>query len=153
MAIKYKVSLSDLERSELTNIIRKNNSTGLKTKRAFILLACDAQKLSNREIATTYGVSVRSVEKLRKRFVEEGFSVALSGKQWGGYKPKVFDGRVEAHLIALRCSEPPAGYNKWTLRLLADRMVSLEYVPAISHTSVGDILKKTNLSLGKSRVG
>jgi transposase len=153
MAIKYKVSLSDLERSELHNIIRKNKSTGLKTKRAFILLACEEQKLSNREIATTYKVTVRSVEKLRKRLVEEGFSVALSGKQWGGYKPKTFDGRIEAHLVALRCSEPPTGYNKWTLRLLADKMVSLEYVPAISHTSVGNILKKTNLSLGKSRVG
>lgn len=151
--MKYKITLSDLERAELKNIIKKHKSTGLKTKRAFILLACDEQKLSNSEIATSYGVSVRSIEKLRKRFVEEGFSVALWGKQWGGYKPKIFDGRVEAHLIALRCSDPPAGYNKWTLRLLADSMVSLEYVPAISHTSVGGILKKTNLSLGKSRVG
>lgn len=153
MAVKYKITLSDLERSELKNIIKKNKSTGLKTKRSFILLACDERKLSNAEIATTYGVTVRSVEKLRKRFVEEGFTVALSGKQWGGYKPKIFDGRIEAHLVALRCSDPPAGYNKWTLRLLADSMVSLEYVPAISHTSVGNILKKTNLSLGKSKAG
>ena len=83
------------------------------------------------------------MEKLRKRFVEEGFVLALSGRQLGGYKNKIFDGRVEAHLIALRCSNPPDGYNKWTLRLLADQMVSLEYVPSISHTSVGDILKKT----------
>lgn len=149
MAIKYKVTLSDSERSELTSIIKKHKSEGLKTKRAYILLACDAQILSNCEIASSYHVTIRSVEKLRKRFVEEGFSLALSGKQWGGYKPKTFDGRAEAHLIALRCSAPPAGYNKWTLRLLADKMVSLEYVPAICHSTVGKILKKMNLSLGK----
>lgn len=149
MAIKYKITLSDSERLELTNIIKKNKSNALRTKRAFILLACEDESLSNSAIASTYHVSVRSVEKLRKRFVEEGFTLALSGKQWGGNKPIVFDGRVEAHLVALRCSAVPAGHNKWTLRLLADKMVSLEYVPSIAYSTVGKILKKTNLSLGK----
>lgn len=153
MAVKYKITLSDEERCELIKIVQNNKSTSLKTKRAFILLASEETSLSNSAIASRYHVSVRSVEKLRKRFVEQGFRVALSGKKWGGHKQKTFDGRVEAHLVALRCSDPPEGYNKWTLRLLADKMVSLEYVPSICHTTVGKMLKKTKLNLGKSRVG
>ena len=85
--------------------------------------------------------------------VEEGFTTALEGKKWGGHKQKTFDGRTEAHVLALRCSTPPSGYTKWSLRLLADQMVALSYVEAISHTAVGNLLKKTKSSPGKLKVG
>ena len=85
---------------------------------------------------------MRTIERLRQRFVEEGLEAALNGKQREVFKPKVFDGEVEAKLIALRCSDAPDGYNKWTLRLLADKMVELAYVPQMSYESVRQILKK-----------
>jgi len=88
-------------------------------------------------------VSIR-VERLRERFVEEGLEVALNGKKREPKREKVFDGEVEAHLIALRCSEPPAGRAQWSLRLLRDKMIELDYVETISHESVRQLLKKTN---------
>jgi len=153
---KYTVTLIDSERVILGSIIKNNKSDSLRTKRAYVLLACDSNSSpsqSTEEIATCYHVSNRFVEKLRKRFVEESFELALNGKQWGGHKEKIFDGTVEAHLIALRCSSPPTGYVKWTLRLLASKMVELSYVEGISHTRIDTILKKTKQSLGKLNRG
>lgn len=144
MAIKYKISLSESERSTLQDIIKKHKSTALQTKRAYVLLASEDDNVSNKSIASAYHVGLRFVEKLRKRFVEEGFETALQGKKWGGHKQPIFDGNVEAHLIALRCANPPSGHTSWSLRLLADEMIRLEYVPSISHTTVGEILKKRN---------
>lgn len=152
-SIKYKITLTDSERETLATLIGKNSSKSNKVKRAYVLLASEDCNLTNQVIASRYHVSVRFVEKLRKRFVEEGFELALSGKQVGGYCVSKFDGRVEAHLISLRCSDPPAGYNKWTLRLLADKMVELSYVASMSKDSVRTLLKKINLSLGKSNNG
>jgi transposase len=100
-------------------------------------------------IAKAYDVQVRTVERLRQRFVEEGYEIALQGKKGQVEKGKVFDSRVETKLIALRCSDVPAGSNKWTLRLLSDKMVELEYVESISHESVRQLLKKHQLNLGK----
>lgn len=117
VSIKYHITLSESERVILEDVINKNKSTSSKVKRAYVLLASEERDLTNQVIASRYHVSVRFVEKLRKRFVEEGFELALSGKQVGGYRISKFDGRVEAHLISLRCSDPPSGYNKWTLRL------------------------------------
>lgn len=153
VCIKYKITLTESERSTLEAVIIKNSSKSDRVKRAYVLLASEDTELTNQVIASRYHVSVRFVEKLRKRFVEEGFELALSGKQMGGYRVSKFDGRVEAHLISLRCSEPPSGYNKWTLRLLADKMVELSYVDSMSKDSVHTLLKKTNLSLGKSNNG
>jgi transposase len=170
MSVKYKITLTDSERVTLRSVISKSDSKSKKkgkdslqtspviktpprVKNAYILLASEDVSLSNATIASRYCVSVRCVEKLRKRFVEEGFEVALSGKQVGGYRTSKYDGRVEAHLVSLRCSDAPAGYNKWTLRLLADKMVELNYVDAISKDSVDKLLKKTNLSLGRSNNG
>ena len=136
---KYPVTLIDEERVTLENIIKNNKSNSLRTKRAYILLACDSHSgkhQSTADIATRYYVSNRFVEKLRKRFVEESFELALNGKQWGGYKEKTF-----------------AGYAKWTLRLLASPMVELSYVESISHTSIDTILKKTKQSLGRLNLG
>jgi hypothetical protein len=85
--------------------------------------------------------------------VEEGYQVAIQGKKGGIVRRKIFDSRTEGKLIALRCSEAPAGSNKWSLRLLADKMVELEYVESISYESVRQILKKHQLNLGRSRGG
>ena len=147
------VTLAEEEQALLQQIIKKNKSTALRTKRAFILLACADISQTNHQIAAAYRTSVRAIERLRKRLVEEGFTTALEGKKWGGHTQKTVDGRTEAHVLALRCSAPPSGYTKWSLRLLADQMVALSYVEAISHAAVGLLLKKPKSSRGKLNVG
>ena len=147
MAKKYRVTLTDAERQELHELIHKRSEKSIQVKRAYILLAADEQGEKNwpdEQIGFTYQVGHCLVERLRQRFVEEGLAVALQGKKREVFKEKIFDGAVEARLIALRCSEPPEGASRWTLQLLADRMVELTYVPAMSHESVRHILKKTS---------
>ena len=95
------------------------------------------------QIGETYHVGLRTVERLRQRLVEEGVEKALEGKKREVFKEPVLDGKVEAHLIALRCSDPPLGSAKWSLRLLSEQMVKLEYAEHISHESVRQLLKKT----------
>ena len=90
-----------------------------------------------------------TIERVRQRFVEQGLEAALGRKQQQRRKAPCLDGEQEAHLLAITCSEPPEGYGRWNLRLLADKMVELEYVEAISHVTVGKMLKKTNFSLGE----
>lgn len=100
--------------------------------------------MPDEDIRTRYKVSQRTIERTRQRFVEDGFEIALNGKQRTVFKEKLFDGRVEAHLIALRCSDPPAGHQQWTLRLLAEQMVVLAHTGQMSHESVRQLLKKTS---------
>ncbi len=107
------------------------------------------KKWTDAQIAQQYEVSTRTIERLRERYVLEGLDVALNGKPRLNLHKKIFDGEVEANLIALRCSEPELGRSDWTLRLLADKMVELNYVESISHETVRQILKKTKLSLGE----
>ncbi len=147
MAKKYRVTLTDAERQELDERINKRSEKSLQVKRAYILLAADEHGDKNwpdEQICFTYHVGQCMVERLRQRFVEDGLSVALQGKKREVFTEKIFDGAVEAHLIALRCSDPPKGASRWTLHLLADKMVELAYVPAMSHESVRQILKKTS---------
>lgn len=147
MVKKYHVTLTDEERNELVEIIRKRSEKSLSVRRSYILLAADLNGdkcWTDACISNAYGVGIMTVERTRKRFVEDGFDIAVRGKKREIFKEKVLDGNTEAHLIALRCGEPPSGYAKWTLRLLADRMVELEYAEHISHESVRQILKKTN---------
>lgn len=146
MAKKYQVTLTDSEREQLQTLIKKRNPKAIKVKRAYMLLAADElgeKRWADEQIGSTYGVARRSIERLRQRWVEDGMDVALNGKKREVFKEKLFDGKVEAHLIALRCSAPPVGRVRWTLHLLADRLVELEAVPAISYESVRQILKKT----------
>jgi len=146
MAKKYRVTLTDEERQQLESVIQKRNAKSIQAKRAYILLAADEQGEKNwtdQQIGETYQVGRCTIERLRQRCVEEGLEIALKGKQREVFKEKVFDGVVEARLIALRCSDPPVGRARWTLHLLADQMVELEYVDAMSHESVRQILKKT----------
>jgi len=156
MGKKYKVSLTSSEQEALTKVISKRSSNSPQVKRSYILLAADengSKQWKDEHIHQVYGVSIKMIERLRKRFVEDGLNMALNGKKREVYKEKILDGEVEAKLIALRCSQAPEGYNKWTLRLLADQMVSLEYVSGISHESVRQILKKRNKALDSEELG
>lgn len=157
MAKKYCVTLTDDEREHLEDLTRRRSKNALPVKRAFMLLKADqsprAPAWTDQRIAESYNASVRTVERLRKRFIEEGFEVALYGKKREPTKEKLFDGQVEAHLVALRCSEPPEGFARWSLRLLADKMVELDYIESISHENVRQLLKKTNSNPGGSSRG
>lgn len=144
---KHKITLTDKEREESGYIIVHRSSKSAAVRRSYLLLAADEygdKHWTDEQISTAYRVSVSSVERLRYRFVEEGFTIALHGKKREPVKEKVLDGRAEAKLIALRCSDPPAGFQQWSLRLLANQMVVLEYVEHISHESVRQLLKKTS---------
>ena len=145
MAI-YKVTLTQEERGILIEIINKGRHSIQKIRTAYILLNCDegkyANKITNRQICDVLKISMRTIDRIKKRFVEEGFEVVLQRRPTTReYKIKV-DGEVEARLIALSCGEPPEGYGRWSLRLLADKMVELNYVDSISHEKVRTLLKK-----------
>jgi len=150
---KYRVTFTDKERQELKSLIASGKYKNTKQKRAQIMLATNeaegGKKMKDEEIAKAYDVRVKTVERLRKRFVEYGYEIALHGKKREVTKEKVFDGRIETKLIALRCSDVPSGSNSWTLRILADKMVELGYVDSISHESVRQILKKAQSSHGR----
>jgi hypothetical protein len=151
MAKKYRVTLTQAERERLESLIQNRSSKAPVVKKAYILLAADENGpiWTDEMIKKAYKSCIRTIERLRERFVEEGFEVALSGKpRQGGNRVRI-DGRVEAKLIALRCGNPPVGRNKWTLELLANHLVSLNYVESISREKVRTMLKKTNLSLGR----
>jgi hypothetical protein len=144
MSKKYIVSLTEEEQKELKAIIGKSKVKAKVLKRAYVLLAADINgaHLCDEHIAQNYQVTVRCIEALRKRFIENGITAALYGKKRTLFKEKIFDGRVEAHLIALRCTDPPAGHAVWTLQLLADKMVRLGHVEHMSYESVRQLLKK-----------
>ena len=148
MARFYKVELTQKEREELISIIRKGKHTSQIYRNAYVLLNTDegefSEKVTNAEISRVLKVGMRTIDRIKKRFVEEGFEACLSRKPTTRvYKRKV-DGDIEAKLISIACSEPPEGFTKWSLRLLADKMVELQYVESISHETVRTVLKKTN---------
>jgi len=153
----YRVTLSKVEREFLTTQIYNGKYKKTRLVRAQILLGADegikGKCLTDEQISISYGVSIRTIERTRRRFVEEGFEQALHGRPRPVNRKKRIDGRLESHLIALRCSDPPKGTNRWTLRLLADKMVELGYIDSISHQSIDNTLKKLQLSLGESNPG
>ncbi len=140
------VKLTGEERDELMQFLRKGKSSARSQTRARILLLAD-EGLEDDEIRGTLKVSKATICRIRKRYCQEGLSFALNEKPRSGAPPKM-DRRVEAQLTLLACSEPPEGRSRWTIRLLADRLVELEVVDSISHMSVQRLLKKMNLSLG-----
>jgi transposase len=146
MAKKYRVTLSEQEQAQLKSLIKKRSQKSVQVKRSYLLLAADenGEGLADEQISSRYQVGVRTIERLRERFVLEGLAAALQGKKQRVFKEKVFDGRVEAQLVALRCSNPPSGYQHWSMRLLAQQMVELQYVEHMSHESVRQVLKKTS---------
>ncbi len=150
---KYIVTLTEEERNSLTEMTSKGRHRSQKVLNALTLLACDEgeyQKLrsTNAEISKVLNTSMRKIDRVKKRFVNQGLYVALNGKKSDRVYEKKADGDFEAHLIALSCSKPPKGFSQWSLRLLADRVVELKYIDSISHETVRRVLKKTNLSPG-----
>ena len=147
--IIYRIKLSEIERSTLTEWISKGRRKAKDIQKAYVLLASDETtgRKSETLIASHYQLSIRSVERMRKAFCEQGMAM-FDKKQRKTRSDKKIDGKVEAHLLALACSEPPQGQSRWKLQLLADRLVELKVIDSISHTSVGQILKKMKLSLG-----
>lgn len=140
---KYIVSLSDEERAELNAVVKKLKGSSQKVKRATILLKAD-QGWTDAKIAEAYDCRTKTVENIRQRLVEKGFAETLHGKKRS--EPpvaKLLDGKQEAKVIAMRLGDPPKGFAKWTLRLLARKAVELEIVESVSHQTVGRMLKKT----------
>ena len=151
--ILYTIKLTKAEVEELYAIINKGFHTSQTFRVAYILLNCDegkySDKVTNEQISKVLKVGMRTIDRVKKRFVEEGLEAVLERRPTSRVYEKKSDGDVEAKLITLCCSEPPKGYAKWSLRLLADKMVELKYVESISHITVRSILKKTNLNPGR----
>ena len=153
---KYRVKLSRTERLDLKQIISSRSQKSSVVVNAQILLAADegAENLKDTDIVQRYHVSPKTVQRIREKFVLHGIQIALNGLPRGPQRKRIkIDGDVEAHIVKIACSEAPKGYNKWTLRLLADKAVELEIIPSISHESVRQILKKMKLNLGETKCG
>ena len=146
MQKKYIVRLTEEERLELQEVIKKLKGTSQKVRRAQILLKADARgpNWTDQRITEAFGCRVQTVEKIRQRLVERGFRETLDGaKRLNPPTEKLLNGDQEAHVIAMRLGPPPRGYANWTLRLLARKVVELEIVESISHETVRQTLKKT----------
>lgn len=162
MSPRYRVTLTEQERKELEELTRRGKTHARRVLLARALLLCDTgpdgPAWNVADVAEALGITSRTIEHLKKRFVEEGLNVALDRKP--REKPPrevIFDGAFEARLISLACSDAPEGRRRWTVRLLADKVVELNIAPYVSHMTVQRVLKKTNLSLtsastGKSRL-
>jgi hypothetical protein len=155
---KYIVTLTEEERKFLTGLVSKGKHRSQKILNALTLLACDEgehqpSRSKNEEIARVLNMSMRKIDRVKKRFVLDGLDVALSGRKGSRIYAKKADGDFEAHLVALSCSKPPEGFARWTLRLLADKVIELDYIDSVSHETVRRVLKKTNSSLGSGKGG
>ncbi len=153
MAVKqFKVILDQDQRDYLIDLISSGIESARKLTRARILLKADESEFgpayADEQICEAVEVSVPTIERTRKTFVLEGLTAALAPKKPSKPPNPKFDGEKEAHLIALVCSDPPEGHARWTLRLLADKMVELEHFTSISHEAIRQVLKKTNSNLG-----
>jgi transposase len=157
MPKKYIVDLSEEERQSLLKLTTTGKHAAYKINHARILLFADINQSevswSDKAIASALDISTSTIVRVRQRFVESGIDAALSYRQGRGRKLRRLDGKQEAHLLAIACSEAPQGRERWTLRMLADKMVEFNYVESLSHETVRQTLKKTNSSLGKKSVG
>jgi transposase len=158
MSPRYRVTLTEQERRELEKLTRRGKTHARRFIHARALLLSDAgpdgPAWNVSDVAVALGVTNRTIEHLKKRFVEEGLESALTRKP--REKPPreiIFDGAFEARLIALACSDAPEGYQRWTVRLLADKAVELNFASSVSHMTVQRVLKKTNLSLTSASTG
>lgn len=158
MPPRYRVTLTKEERKELETITRRGKTHARRVLQARALLLCDAGEAGPAwnvaDVAEALGLTSRTVEHLKKRFVEDGLEAAIERKP--REKPPreiIFDGAFEARLIALACSDAPDGRRRWTVRLLADKAVELKFAESVSHMTVQRVLKKTNLSLISASTG
>ena len=155
---KYTVTLTEEERGALIKLSSKGKHRSQKILNALILLGCDegefqTTRSKNEEISRVLKISMKKIDRVKKCFVEEGFDVTLNGRKGSRIYKKKADGDFEAHLVALSCSDPPEGFARWSLRLLADKVVELNYIDSISHEAIRRVLKKTKSSLGSEKVG
>ncbi|KKG82836.1 transposase, partial [Methanosarcina mazei] len=146
------------ERRSLCELASKGKHNSQQILNALILLNCDKSELNvshstNEEISRVLNISMKKIDRVKKRFVEECLEVALNGKESERIYTKKVDGDLEAHLVALSCSQPPEGFARWSLRLLADKAVELGYFEEISHETVRRTLKKRNQTLAKETMG
>lgn len=147
--IRYKVTLSEQERQMLQEIATRGKHSSQKVLNALILLECDEgpfqdRKLTAQELVRVLPISMKKVDRVKRRFVEQGLEEALVKSKAERQYLRKADGDFEAHLVALSCSKPPKGHARWSLRLLADKMVQLEYTDSISYETVRRVLKKTS---------
>lgn len=149
---KYSIKLTKRERDDLSKIVSKGKGSARKILHGRVLLKADSgrygENWTDEEIVEAFDVGVRTVERIRERCVEEGLEAALTRRQHKRYRPAKLDGKQEAYLVSLACSQAPEGRRRWTLRLLAGKMVEMEYVDELSHEGVRKTLKKMKLSLG-----
>jgi transposase len=146
---KYRVTLTEEERKTLEQLISRGKGAARKLLHARILLKADENVgWSDERISEALDVSLSTIGRVRERFVEEGLEVALERKAPQRVYQRRLDGAQEAHLVALVCSPPPEDRGRWTLQLLADKMVELEYVESVSKETIRQTLKKMNLSPG-----
>jgi hypothetical protein len=161
MAPRYRVTLTEEERGELEALTRSGKTNAKRFVHARALLLCDASEggpeWTVADAADALGITRRTMEHIKRKFVEDGFDAAIDRKDAEKPPREIrFDGAFEARLVTLACSDAPSGRRRWTVRLLADKAVELKMVPSVSHMTIQRILKKTNLSLisastGKSR--
>jgi hypothetical protein len=154
----YKVTLEKEEREELKRIIQKGNHKSQKVLNALVLVNCDHgqfqdRPMKNEDVSSVLRISMRKIDRVKKRFIEEGLECALTGRKGGRVYERKADGDFEAHVVALSCTDPPEGYVRWSLRLLADRAIELNYIDSVSHETVRRLLKKRNKTLEKARMG
>lgn len=143
MGKKYIITLTDTERADLRKMISSGKGAARRLTHARILLKAD-QGLADQQIVDEVEVGRATVERVRRRFVEEGFEASLDPRRPDRPREHKIDGEVEAHLIALACGTPPEGHARWNLRLLADKLVELELLPSVSHETVRQALKQTS---------
>ena len=152
MKLKYVVKLTDTERSQLKELISSGEGSARQIRRAYILLKSDSStegpNWGYQAICDAFEVSPPTVYSVRKNYTQGGLQRAIMRKKPERVYERRLDGEGEAHLIALACSEPPDGYERWSLRLLQDRLIRLEIVENISHETIRQTLKKTSSSLG-----
>lgn len=152
MKQKFIVTLTEVERSQLKEMISSGQASARQIRRAYILLKSDSSpegpNWGYQAICEAYETSSLTVYNVRKHYVEGGLNRAVFRKKPQRVYERRLDGEGEAHLVALACGEPPEGYERWSLRLLQDRMIRLEIVDSISHETIRQTLKKTSSSLG-----
>jgi len=157
--VLYRVTLTQEERTMLQEISTRGKHGSQKVLNALILLGCDEgdfqehKKQTAARLVEVLPISMKKVDRVKRRFVEHGIEIALDKRKADRQHTIKADGDFEAHLLALSCSEPPQGHARWSLRLLADKMVELEYVDCVSHETVRQVLKKRIKAVEKGSMG
>ena len=151
---KYRIKLTQDEISELISIVKKGSHTSQSYRASYVLLNCDEGEYSlgkstNEQIAKVLKMGMRTIDRIKQKCIEGGLEKALERAESSRIYEKKVDGDLEAKIVQLCCSDPPEGFARWTLRLLSEKVVELGYIDSLSHVSVYNTLKKTNLNHGK----